>query len=256
MLIGRAQSFTQPAVYLLKVSDLYYVGSTSNLKNRVRQHVDMLRKGTHRNPRLQAMWDKHNSMEVRVIAAVDETQLLFYEQQWVNILRRHRNVANFGSEVSRPRLGEPRYDSAIRAIELNAVRPKALEALRKRYKEDKEFVSRMSENGRRMMKRLRATPEIEAKRKARAAEAQRNSELSERRRQIMKRRFADGFKFNTIPVNKIAIENTDTGERFSSITDAANAYNVGVPTVHRWVFGRKDGNRPKPPKPNWRVING
>lgn len=134
MLIGRAQSFTQPAVYLLKVSDLYYVGSTSNLKNRVRQHVDMLRKGTHRNPRLQAMWDKHNSMEVRVIAAVDETQLLFYEQQWVNILRRHRNVANFGSEVSRPRLG--------------------------------------------------------------------------------------------------------------------------VPTVYRWVFGRKDGNRPKPPKPNWRVING
>ena len=63
------------AVYRIRnlVSKKYYIGSSTNLYERWRNHRSKLRNGTHPNNHLQSSWDKH-SEEVFVFEVLEEFQ--------------------------------------------------------------------------------------------------------------------------------------------------------------------------------------
>ena len=65
-----------------KVNDKMYVGSSTNIKNRWREHKRALRNGCHVNPYLQKVWNKYGeeSFEFKVIAYTDPDEAIVLEQ--------------------------------------------------------------------------------------------------------------------------------------------------------------------------------
>jgi group I intron endonuclease len=64
-----------------------YVGSALNVRDRVYGHIWHLRKGSHRNKKLQNAWRKHGegAFSIEVLEAVsDPKQLLAREQHWID----------------------------------------------------------------------------------------------------------------------------------------------------------------------------
>ena len=59
-----------------------YVGSSVNLHDRARRHLDALRNGTHHSARLQAAWKRHgeDSFELGILELCTVTELLEREQ--------------------------------------------------------------------------------------------------------------------------------------------------------------------------------
>lgn len=71
-----------------------YVGSSQNIKIRLRVHKNSLRKGTHRNQILQHACDKYGLENLKfsklLICSVED--LLFYEQRAMDVLRPAYNI--------------------------------------------------------------------------------------------------------------------------------------------------------------------
>ena len=70
-----------------KVNGKYYVGSTNNIKRRLRRHKYDLRNNVHSNLKFQRSWNKHGeeNFEFYVIENIEENQLLVLEQKLLNI---------------------------------------------------------------------------------------------------------------------------------------------------------------------------
>lgn len=58
-------------VYRLQIGDYFYIGSGISVGTRRSEHLNDLKAGTHRSPKLQAAWDKHQSARFIII---QETQ--------------------------------------------------------------------------------------------------------------------------------------------------------------------------------------
>tara|TARA_R110000765_G_scaffold26628_8_gene64954 strand:+ start:4413 stop:4955 length:543 start_codon:yes stop_codon:yes gene_type:complete len=63
-----------------------YVGSSSYINRRVRQHRSALNKGVHHSPHLQKSWNKHcaNNFDFELLERCGVADLLTREQYWID----------------------------------------------------------------------------------------------------------------------------------------------------------------------------
>ena len=97
-----------------------YVGSSTDVKRRWRQHRSLLRRGKHDNPHLQRAWDKYGEAafgwgvieEVRTVA-----NLLERERYWLDrYLENPDTCYNLGCDVTAPMRGRNHTDEAKRKM--------------------------------------------------------------------------------------------------------------------------------------------
>lgn len=216
-----------------------------------------MRKGVHYNPHMQRAYTKYGEGEFSVayLMHCDVGELTWYEQRVLDMYRKRGAVFNSAAPVDTPMLGASRTYNASSNKALHDNRHLAHAALAEKRKSDPKYREFMSKVGRESMARLRADPETEAKRKERAAEAQKCPELAKLRSTQIRKRFDDGWEPKRNP-KTVHIINTDTGIVYESYTAAALEFGVAVPTVHKWVNGRTDGrSKNTTGKPNWRLYD-
>lgn len=92
-----------------------YVGSSMEIRKRQNRHNNNLRKGAHHSPALQRAYDKYGeeAMLFSVLLFCEPSQLLFYEQRAIDILRPEYNVCRVaGSALGVTRPTETRQRNA------------------------------------------------------------------------------------------------------------------------------------------------
>ena len=87
-------------IYKITMNDHIYIGSSKNLANRLRYHYHSLRKGSHFNFKLQAIYNKHKEICEFEIAEYCEVEVLLKKETYyiqyfnadVNIIKDPSNV--------------------------------------------------------------------------------------------------------------------------------------------------------------------
>lgn len=71
-----------------------YIGSALNIKQRWKHHRTTLRNGVHHNDHLQKSCNKHgfDALEFKVLLICDKSNLTFYEQRAIDIIRPEFNI--------------------------------------------------------------------------------------------------------------------------------------------------------------------
>lgn len=81
---------TRSGIYSIKHLDTgkEYIGSSVNIRNRIKAHLKSLRRGKHHSPYLQRFWNKHgpSSFEVKVLFVCKVDDLKYYEQKCLDFL--------------------------------------------------------------------------------------------------------------------------------------------------------------------------
>lgn len=82
-------------------NEMVYIGSSSNLKKRVRTHKFELKRGTHKNPHLQRCWDKYgeDSFNFSILECCDKSLLFESELKWINSYNAFDSEKGFNIEV-------------------------------------------------------------------------------------------------------------------------------------------------------------
>ncbi len=70
-------------IYKITINERYYIGSTINLKNRIRLHILDLNKNNHKNSILQRAYNKHgyDNFKYEILKIVGEEENLFEVEQ-------------------------------------------------------------------------------------------------------------------------------------------------------------------------------
>lgn len=90
-----------PAIYILHVRDSFYIGSTKNLRKRIIEHKNDLRRKCHRNSRLQNLVNELSSSEkimvevIPVPADINKEELLEQEDVLISTFLGNSNLLNF-----------------------------------------------------------------------------------------------------------------------------------------------------------------
>jgi len=122
------------------VNDKFYVGSTTNVKVRFRQHRKLLRKGTHHCKHLQAAWNKYGEVKFlfTVVEEVPETRSLQEIEE--TYLMQHvgrPHCYNTGYSANAPWRNAPAHVTPnFGKIMANDQKEKISESLKKLYAED------------------------------------------------------------------------------------------------------------------------
>lgn len=129
-----------------KVNQHYYVGSSSFIKRRWRDHKYELNKDKHDNSHLQRAWNKYgkNNFEFIIIEFVEESQLFIVEQTYLDIAKLEKDVSynmNFIAECKNMTgINHPNYKLVNENV-INEAKQLWL------YKTSAEFVKYMNSNG-------------------------------------------------------------------------------------------------------------
>lgn len=87
-------------------NDSWYVGQSVDMEKRWKEHLSELRKGIHRNGRLQNNYNKHGeqSLVFHNIESCEIKLLTQREQFWYDYFKDtlHRDMCNFGDFVDNP----------------------------------------------------------------------------------------------------------------------------------------------------------
>jgi len=82
-------------LYIIRLSDThYYGGRARSFKVRWRNHLRDLRAGTHENPRMQAVYNKHNRFEPSVLTRLPPGNQEAAEQAWLDANYRKPGCVN------------------------------------------------------------------------------------------------------------------------------------------------------------------
>ena len=232
-------------IYLIqnKVTKCFYVGSSQCIRTRITHHKNDLKNNRHKNTRLMADYLEYgaDNFVAKVLLRCSVSELLEREQNMLNLLKRHYPTYHKGNDVSCPARGTTRSDYHEQGKRtLDEWRGKALAVLNDKRKNDPEFAEIFVQAGKKSMARLRADPVAEAKRKKNAALAQGRPDVVAKKRERMLERWRNGTAPRNLnpPTNRQKVVYLPTGQIFNSLTEAAEHFKVGVPTVHRWVHGR------------------
>lgn len=245
-------------IYLIqnKVTKCFYVGGSTCLRNRLRQHKNDLKNNRHKNTRLMTDYIEYgaDNFVAKVLLRCSVSELLEREQNMLNLLKRHYSTYHRGNDVSCPARGSTRPDYHAQGKRtLDEWRDKALSVLNEKRKTDPKFADIFVQAGKKSMARLRADPVAEAKRKKNAALAQSRPDVVAKKRERMLERWRNGTapRAKNPPPSRQKVIHKPTGKVFSSLTEAAEYFGVGVPTVHRWVHGRTDRKGDRVPHKDW-----
>lgn len=91
-----------------------YVGSAVLIRRRWHQHKITLRGKKHKNPTLQNAWNKYGEDQMRfsLLLICSKTELLFYEQRAIDILRPRYNICQVAGTTDGGRWTEERREKA------------------------------------------------------------------------------------------------------------------------------------------------
>lgn len=75
-------------IYLLEFANgNNYVGSSNNIKRRLRQHIAALQKNQHCNKRMQRVFNKYGKCSMIILEACETTQLIERERWWISLFK-------------------------------------------------------------------------------------------------------------------------------------------------------------------------
>jgi group I intron endonuclease len=77
-----------------KVNGKYYVGSSTNIKIRWKNHIKELNKNRHKNPHLQSAWNKYgmDNFEFNIVELCSLEDLINIEQKYLNIAHQNKET--------------------------------------------------------------------------------------------------------------------------------------------------------------------
>ena len=91
----------------------FYIGSTTQSKNRYRTHIRLLNANKHHCPHLQAAWNKYgpDSFIFKVVQEVTDTSEVHqFEQQWLNAHHGTPQCYNYAKYTDNSNRGVPRAE--------------------------------------------------------------------------------------------------------------------------------------------------
>lgn len=105
-----------PGIYIIKClkNGKFYIGSSINLRARLNQHRNDLRKDKHANKHLQAAWNKYGEkqFEFKILEYCERDMTLIREQHFIDVLRPYeRGIGfNIGIDATAAMLGRKASD--------------------------------------------------------------------------------------------------------------------------------------------------
>jgi group I intron endonuclease len=109
------------------VNGKYYIGSAESFARREWQHKYDLKRGAHKNPHLQASWNKYgaDAFIFEVIEEIDPDRAAFdVENTYLMKCVGQPNCYNINSDAHKPRLGKTHSEETKARIRANRVAPK------------------------------------------------------------------------------------------------------------------------------------
>lgn len=106
-------------IYKIVISDRYYIGSASNLKERIRLHLLELNKNTHKNSILQRAYNKYgfDAFKYEILKIVgDEENLLEIEQYYLDVFYDDTMCMNLASIAGGGKLYERTPEILAKAL--------------------------------------------------------------------------------------------------------------------------------------------
>lgn len=99
----------QSGVYLIKISDKYYVGSSNNIGLRLRTHLSTLKNKTHHNQTMQNCWNKYGDASFSILEITNDC--VGRERHYIEVLEPYMNhildpVTLVRDETYRKRISE------------------------------------------------------------------------------------------------------------------------------------------------------
>lgn len=109
MLRENQQEIKNSGIYRITciANNHFYYGSSVNLKSRIKNHLNKLKSGCHRNKRLQRIFDKYgeSSLTFEVVKYCDPNFILDEEQEYLDKHVPNRNCVNFCKNAKAPMSG-------------------------------------------------------------------------------------------------------------------------------------------------------
>ena len=103
------------------MNDKYYIGSSQSFERRVWQHKNDLRKGVHKNPKLQAAWIKYgeDAFVFEILETIPDEQQLQVEDMYLIQNIDNPLCYNINRTAEAPRLGIPMTDASKAQLSRN-----------------------------------------------------------------------------------------------------------------------------------------
>lgn len=253
MLKLQKQWIGQSGIYQIrsKRSNVRYIGQSTDLYIRIRDHISALKRGKNSSYTLQELFNCHGveGLEVKVLMYVDSNKLNYCEQLVIDLFLKYgiplaNKVSNGTTTYVQGGCRLPTTTSV--AVMASVIAKRCNSVLRKQAQE----------LGREAIKKLRTNKVVEKKRKIKAGLAQRRAEVRKHRSVTLKRLSENGkiprFEKGHTPHNIYEVIHIPTNTEFSSVSEAAKWANVSIATMSRWVNGRiENGKQIRPKHRDW-----
>ena len=127
-------------IYIIrnKTNNKIYVGSAIDLHKRIYNHCYLLRKNEHRNPHLQAAWNKYGeeNFEFAVVEECEKDDLLFEEQFWLDRFDSYDNKYGYNiCPIAGSTIGKKLSEETKEKIRTKAIGRKVSDEARKKMSE-------------------------------------------------------------------------------------------------------------------------
>lgn len=99
-------------IYKITCGGRWYFGQSTRLNRRVNDHLCKLQKGTHCNPILQNVYNKHQDYKFEVILECKTDELDFYEQMILDVWHGEPECMNIAKCAASPARGLIQSESA------------------------------------------------------------------------------------------------------------------------------------------------
>lgn len=215
------------------VNGKYYIGSAESFARREWQHKYDLKKGTHKNPRLQAAWNKYGA-DAFVFEVLEEVAVgresFDVENTYLMKCVGQANCYNINADAYKPRLGQVHSDLTKARIRANRTAPAGEDHYRYGQKVSAEVRKKIGATQRGKAKAAGRKVSDEGKTKIRA-----NIEAGQSHKHWVGRTHTEEAKAK---MSKRIIEITSNTE-FSSLSAALQHYKLKMPTLRRALLTEK-----------------
>lgn len=107
---------TSSGIYKLICGNHFYIGSAINFKSRLQSHLRQLRKGTHTNPHLQAVYNNCRHISMEILEIVDIEILLERENAYLSKFYGTEGCVNLTVSATAPMLGKEPWNKGKNGV--------------------------------------------------------------------------------------------------------------------------------------------
>lgn len=187
-----------PGIYMIRMGKYFYIGQSVNMRSRCRGHFAALKRGNHKNAKMQSVYNKHGNPAFLMLCRCSVSVIDTVEQAFIDRYSADRKCMNIAIDVQKPSRGR---------------------VFSEQHRERIGIASR------------KKTMSAEARAKVSAAQRGR------KRRQSTKDRIAATKFGGRNPMAKpVWVHDRDASRRFNSIPEAADWYGIKYNTFKAWVY--------------------